>query len=751
MAFLGATLWQSLFLGPEELDSDGRRLQRYLGPTGTPIQPVVLGLLLDVIRLDDQTRVIFVPPALVGIRQMFREESDVLRNLQVTAGRDSRIILNQQHWYQDVPATGSGFIFVRVSGNTTHEISDVSASGAKSFVTGRDEVPVVAGRVDAMALGALLFCHVDPFRVDIPIQAVSSQPVFERVYGLNASLTVRLYRSAAQVVSRFLHASSEFGESSDDFDMDDVPSDASACNASESTTHVSASEIGLENGISSIPMDVGLAILGYLPLSDRLHFAQTSRGASYLASVALEVKATRILSLFDLRFCDIRIMQSATGTVISGSVISALVMSGAPFVPGDLDFFTAKSRGFEVMLFLTRSGQYCLTAFSAEYQYASGIGKVWTLLGLHGQKMNIIESLSSNPFDAIGHFHLSCVIGAWTADNIWHRYPRLTVTNATLTTAARFPLTDTLDGHLHSWRILHKYMQRSFAIHLAELDQPHTCGYHLSCPVTLCIKGNSGCLTARFPSWPYPEEASPLYTTYWSMGGTGCSKGILAGGSRVAANVMEAKWLTAMTTFAPEDVRIANDNLDGTIGKVPASSPSKDGNLLDSGLNRTTTGGYFNNVAPVSPSMQYAVDSHESSTMFVTTPRVPFARSASVAMFINSIALMPTASSTLPASFPVFFTGMPATVTRCTKSSGFSVRPCVSSASQMYIRCPVLLQCFCSDAVFQRTRAPCLGVTSTEDAQGAAFQSGMMHLGSVSSRVLSISISASVHAPTRSR
>lgn len=57
----------------------------------------------------------------------------------------------------------------------------MAARGSTTFSTGRDEVPLVLGAVQAVALGALLFCHVDPFRVDIPIQATSSQAIFERV------------------------------------------------------------------------------------------------------------------------------------------------------------------------------------------------------------------------------------------------------------------------------------------------------------------------------------------------------------------------------------------------------------------------------------------------------------------------------------------------------------------------------------------------------------------------------------------
>ncbi|KAJ7152248.1 hypothetical protein C8R43DRAFT_824649, partial [Mycena crocata] len=149
--------------------------------------------------------------------------------------------------------------------------------------------------------------------------------------------------------------------------------------------------------------------------------------------------------------------------IISGSTVTALVHARV-FTPGDLDFYTPCGSGFILVCYLKATGKYRVTKRSSPYDYAAGIGKVWTLvmIGSPKVKINVIDSLSSNPFDPIGHFHATCVFGAWTALGIWLGYPYLTLKGVAIVTPDSMPITDDLPSHQHVWKILQKYVKRGF-------------------------------------------------------------------------------------------------------------------------------------------------------------------------------------------------------------------------------------------------------------------------------------------------
>ncbi|KAJ7175505.1 hypothetical protein C8R46DRAFT_838408, partial [Mycena filopes] len=158
-------------------------------------------------------------------------------------------------------------------------------------------------------------------------------------------------------------------------------------------------------------------------------------------------------------------MQTATGTAISGSAVTALLRPTDPFLPVDLDF-VARSRvgqGPRVVDFLILSARYKLVKDSAEYRNVNAMGRMWTLKR-GDRSINVLESLTLNPLDTISHFHLSCVYGAWFADGVWHGYMHLTTEGMAITTPGRFALPTSLERRQNVWRILQKYIDRGFEI-----------------------------------------------------------------------------------------------------------------------------------------------------------------------------------------------------------------------------------------------------------------------------------------------
>jgi hypothetical protein len=236
--------------------------------------------------------------------------------------------------------------------------------------------------------------------------------------------------------------------------------------------------------------------------------------------------ASALLEKFDLRLTEVRLMQTATGAIISGSTISAFFI---PFDPNDIDIYTGKGVGFCVVRYFEKGGRYSVTKTSASYDFAAGIGKVWELRHVSsGKKINVIESLSDNPLHSVLHFHLTCVYSTWDARKYWHGYPRLAMDGQAITNLSRFPLKEELKNHMHAWEVLRKYKLRGFRFSFDEHLAPHTCGVDTDCPATPRTSDDNGCLSIPWPSWEFDCEAKESKISVWTLGGSGCSSGIMS-------------------------------------------------------------------------------------------------------------------------------------------------------------------------------------------------------------------------------
>ncbi|KAJ7902440.1 hypothetical protein B0H13DRAFT_1515593, partial [Mycena leptocephala] len=209
-----------------------------------------------------------------------------------------------------------------------------------------------------------------------------------------------------------------------------------------------------------------------------------------------------ILTKFDLLFDEVRLMQTASSAIISGSTVAALAGSPTPFNPNDLDIYAGRGEGWHVVKYLENGNKYRAVKEETSYDFASGIGKVWTLRHRRtDKKINVIESLSSNPLHSVLHFHFTPVFGAWSANEFWHGYADLTASGYAMTTLTHLPLKDDLQNHKHVWKVLQKYKRRGFSFALDECLAPHVCGEHKDCPATLRTSDDAGCLTMAFPVW----------------------------------------------------------------------------------------------------------------------------------------------------------------------------------------------------------------------------------------------------------
>lgn len=75
-------------------------------------------------------------------------------------------------------------------------------------------------------------------------------------------------------------------------------------------------------------------------------------------SSSIQIDASRLLERFRLRFIDIRFLLTATGAIIAGSAMLALITTAPAFLPGDLDFFTEYGGTTPVIGFLKVAAGY---------------------------------------------------------------------------------------------------------------------------------------------------------------------------------------------------------------------------------------------------------------------------------------------------------------------------------------------------------------------------------------------------------
>ncbi|KAK6996340.1 hypothetical protein R3P38DRAFT_2800043 [Favolaschia claudopus] len=274
-------------------------------------------------------------------------------------------------------------------------------------------------------------------------------------------------------------------------------------------------------------------------------------------------RATLILERFHLRFDDIRLLLTATGSAIVGSSILELTMPDLDIVAANLDVLTGCHKGRMIADFFILAASFAAVSVIGD-QELRGFGPILTLTRSDGSMIHIIESLTDNALDAIVRFPFTCVHAAWLADGIWVAHQQLTTAAITITTPSALPIPEGFVGRLGTWRILRKYREWGFNISLNEYPFPHRCGHHLSCPATMRSSDDAGCSFYPFPEWQYTSQCAVNVATVWTMSGSGCPQGIL---NTADVTTNQIRWESAALRYmnskiAPAVSKRAPDYLD---------------------------------------------------------------------------------------------------------------------------------------------------------------------------------------------
>ncbi|KAJ7431643.1 hypothetical protein B0H11DRAFT_2231156 [Mycena galericulata] len=282
---------------------------------------------------------------------------------------------------------------------------------------------------------------------------------------------------------------------------------------------------GHQDWSERLPPSAMWMILEHLLLPDRIRFARTSRRNRRRCAAMLQSYIIELLASFGLSYGDIKLLQAATGTIISGSMIAALVHR--PFQPNDIDFYCSSAFGDDVAKYLKAVGNFETQEYiGGEYSDSNGIAGVHWLVG-NDTRVNVIETRSSEPLDAVLTFHSSGPRGALEWDRLSHYEVNRAARGIALITPTSLTVRNELTNQIRCWQLLHKYGGRGFRFTF-QYDAPHECGVHLDCPATIRTTADAG--TLRTPLLPVPISRAPSIPRQaisWRLGGTNCEQGLV--------------------------------------------------------------------------------------------------------------------------------------------------------------------------------------------------------------------------------
>lgn len=110
-------------------------------------------------------------------------------------------------------------------------------------------------------------------------------------------------------------------------------------------------------------------------------------------------------------------------------------------------------------------------------------------------RINVFESFTDNPLDAILRLPTTADYNVWALDRIWVPYPNATFMGLAMTTPTRLPL-DNLWLKQTCWDVLQIWTGEGFSVQSA-LSIPHVCSFNAGCPATWRESSDAGCASFK--------------------------------------------------------------------------------------------------------------------------------------------------------------------------------------------------------------------------------------------------------------
>ncbi|KAJ7157053.1 hypothetical protein C8R43DRAFT_1125605 [Mycena crocata] len=279
-----------------------------------------------------------------------------------------------------------------------------------------------------------------------------------------------------------------------------------------------------------IPNEMLCEIVNLLTIRDKIRFGTTSKLHRSIVNRTLYTTASRCLRAFDTSIIDMQFLQSCTGTLVAGFVLKNLLgilpeyhkieFQEKEAGRNTLDLYCAAFKGPAVANFMHNATGYSHAVYEGGFDAVNAIRRVYSLNDRGMPRINIFETYSDQPIDAILCLPTTADIGAWMLDRIWHAYPEATLCGITMTTPNRLPVR-TLPAQQRTWDTLYRSTREGFEIE-TEFPHPHKCAHNLNCPISWRRSTDEGCLSIRLPTLPFSaHRTEPIWrvpSVSWTLG-----------------------------------------------------------------------------------------------------------------------------------------------------------------------------------------------------------------------------------------
>ncbi|KAJ6451372.1 hypothetical protein C8R47DRAFT_1229838 [Mycena vitilis] len=303
--------------------------------------------------------------------------------------------------------------------------------------------------------------------------------------------------------------------------------------------------------MAKLPVEIMLLIYDKLRLKDARRLAFSSRKLRALYARHVQATVARFLMRFQLSHAEIRFMQTATLTILTGSRMARIFDSEA--TSSTLAFYATAQQYAAVLRFIRLATRYQGT--STDFPSGShGTGVDHSTTFYHPSldlSFCVNRSHTDSALDPIPYFPLTHMFFVVTHRGVWSAYERATVAGITIPNRECTSIS-TGAGQQH--------LAREFSNCVSDyrvdfhLTVPHLCGKSFDCPATARDSMDAGCLNLFFPCPPMGDAAEsrfvyPFHAAMsWSLGASACP-GTQQPGRRITLRSREDSCAYFISTF----------------------------------------------------------------------------------------------------------------------------------------------------------------------------------------------------------
>ncbi|KAJ7891183.1 hypothetical protein B0H13DRAFT_1887270, partial [Mycena leptocephala] len=236
---------------------------------------------------------------------------------------------------------------------------------------------------------------------------------------------------------------------------------------------------GTRDRLSKVPVELFPAIFACITMADRISLSRTSRKFRALFARELQAVVTRTLRKFQMVYYEIRFMQTATMTVLSGPLVSHLLEYRSPVTHHE--FYTPASAYPSVLRFFELATVFVGTAGRCNRGMDGTSAATTFFIRLWLSTSGFLSPVTDSALSCVLYAPLSHLFGAVTHYGLWLGYPDTGASGLT------FPNRECSDlSTSHTRQFFHWLCPRLYRLVPSSVlvNRSHVCGVFFECPMT---------------------------------------------------------------------------------------------------------------------------------------------------------------------------------------------------------------------------------------------------------------------------